>query len=201
MWVPYEGSNLATKRLKTDEVLAAARKDLQAQLAIVREEMSRVVAEESALTAALSGLNGAGTSSSSAASASKGGGRVRVARASATRGPARKAGSGRRRRARGASKSTADRVEALQMVLVDGPKSRSDLAAALKVSPARVQQLLAELGSAVSSRTDPGQRRGKLWSLKGNGASAAKPSAKRSSARPKRGSARKPSGEKAAAGK
>lgn len=56
----------------------------------------------------------------------------------------------------------------LRGLLGEGPRSRNDLAAALNVSPARVQQLLAEFGSAVSSQPDPGQRRGKLWSLKGS---------------------------------
>jgi DNA-binding MarR family transcriptional regulator len=58
-------------------------------------------------------------------------------------------------------------VSELHGVLADGPKSRSELAGALGVSPARVQQLLAELGGAVSSRPHPEQRQGKLWSLTG----------------------------------
>jgi hypothetical protein len=149
-------------RKKTDEVLASARRELKAQLAVVREELGRLTAEERALTEALSTLDGKSTSSSSAAASS------------ATAGPAPKRRTrGRRRRARGASKSTAERLEELQVLLADGPKSRNDLAAALKVSPPRVQQLLAELGGAVTSRPDPGQRQGKLWSLS-NGATATK---------------------------
>ncbi|MCA1680380.1 MAG: hypothetical protein LC777_16220, partial [Actinobacteria bacterium] len=74
-----------------------------------------------------------------------------------------------RGRTRGKTKSTADRVKQLEGLLAAGPKSRSDLAAALKVSPARVQQLLAQLGSAVSAQPHPELRRGKLWSLKAAG--------------------------------
>ena len=82
-------------------------------------------------------------------------------------------------------------------MLANGPKSRNDLAAALTVSPARVQQLLAELGSSVSSQPDPGQRQGKLWTLKGagDGASPAKPT----KANAKTPAARKPAGKAAAA--
>jgi hypothetical protein len=186
---------MAVTSSKTDEVLASARKDLQAQLAVVREEIARLAAEEQALTEALSSMNGGGASSSSMSSAGRTGGRSASARSSDGKSPTRQASSRRRRRRRGASKSTAERVKELEGLLGDGPKSRNDLAAALKVSPARVQQLLAELGSSVSSRPDPGQRRGKLWSLKGsgNGAGAPKATAKRSSpAKAKEASARKP---------
>jgi chromosome segregation ATPase len=145
-------------RKKTDEVLASAQRELKAQLAVVREELGRLTAEERALTEALSTLDTKSTSGSSAAARS----------ATAGSAPKRRT-RGRRRRARGASKSTAERLQELQALLADGPKSRNDLAAALKVSPPRVQQLLAELGSAVTSRPDPGQRQGKLWSLS-NGA-------------------------------
>ncbi len=172
---------MAGKPRKTDEVLASARKDLQAQLAVVQGELGRLVAEERALTEALSSMDGDGASSSSKASASGTAAQSGTAKRSARRSSTRKSGAGGRRRRRGASKSTADRVKELEGLLGDGPRSRNDLAAALGVSPARVQQLLAELGGSVSSEPDPGQRRGKLWSLKGggNGASAAKPTAKR----------------------
>ena len=183
---------MAATRTKTDDVLASARKDLQAQLAVVRDEMSRLTAEEYALTQALASLDGDGASPTTAPAANASG------RATSGKGTARARATGkgtnRRRRRRGASKSTADRVSELQGLLSAGPKSRNDLAAALKVSPARVQQLLAELGSAVSSQPDPEQRRGKLWTLTGggNGPSAAKPTGRRSNGRPKATSTRKP---------
>jgi hypothetical protein len=165
---------------KIDDVLASARKDIRGHLRGVRGEIARLGGEERALTRALASLKGdsARASASRPADAS-------TARATAKRSTRRtagsKAGAGRRRRSRGASKSTAERVEELRALLAGGPKSRSDLAAALKVSPARVQQLLAELGSTVSSQPDPAQRRGKLWSLAGNGnrADATKTAAKR----------------------
>ena len=176
---------MATTRRKTDDVLATARKDLQAQLALVREEIAGLAAEERALTQALSSLNGDSASHTTTAPAAKVAGDRATAKRSASMGPARKRSTSRRRR-RGASKSTADRVKELQRLLTDGPKSRNDLAAALKVSPARVQQLLAELGSSVSSQPNPEQRRGKLWTLTGgDGASAATPTGRRSSRRPK----------------
>lgn len=192
---------MALTRRKTEEVLAAARRDLQAQLAVVRSEIARLGAEEDALTGALASLNGA--SSSPAAATGKADGRPRAPKKSAARRSIRKASSGQRRRPRGPSKPTADRVKELQALLADGAKSRNALAAALKVSPARVQQLLSELGGAVSSQPDPAQRQGKLWSLKssGNGATAAKPTPKRSTRTPKAASARKPTAEKAAAAK
>lgn len=188
---------MATTRKKTDEVLASARQDLQAQLALVREEMGRLAAEERTLTQALSSLDGDSAASSSRASASRAGGEARTAKTSARGSSTRKAGTGRRRRPRSAIKSTADRVKELQGLLADGPKSKNDLAVALKVSPPRVQQLLAELGRSVSSQPDPEQRRGKLWSIKGsgNGATAA---AKRGSTRATGASARKPSTPKPA---
>jgi predicted ArsR family transcriptional regulator len=146
---------------KTEEVLASARKELEAQLAVVREELSRLTAEESALTQALTSLDGEGRSAQTDASTSNRGEGSRAASVTST---SRKTATGRRRR-RGQSKSTAERVEELRALLTEGPRSRADLAAALKVSPARVQQLLAELGSSVSSQRDPNQRRGKLWVL------------------------------------
>ena len=173
---------MASTHTNTIEVLAAARKDLEAQLAVVREQIARLTAEERALTHAVSALDGGNPSASSAGTTT---GRTATARTRGRQGAkssARKASSTRSRRRRGASKSTADRVNELRELLADGPKSRADLAAALKVSPARVQQLLAELGGSVSSQPDPAQRRGKLWSLKGgaDGTGATKPAAKRS---------------------
>ena len=185
---------MAATLSKTAEVLAAARKDLQAQLALVREELGQLAAEEHALTQALSSLDGGGPSSSTAP-ASKAGARPRARKSPATGSPNRRASTSRRRRPNGASKPTTDRLQELRGLLGDGPKSRNDLAAALKVSPARVQQLLAELGSSVSSQQDPERRQGKLWTLtgRGNGASAAKPASRRTSKTAKRTSARKPS--------
>ena len=182
---------MAATRRKTDDVLATARKELQAQLAVVREEIGRLAAEERALTQALSSLNGDSASSSTTAPAAKVADSSATAKSSASTGRARKRSTSRRRR--GASKSTIDRVNELKRLLAEGPKSRNDLAAALKVSPARVQQLLAELGSSVSSEPNPAQRQGKLWTLTGggNGASAAKPTGRRSSARTKGTSPRK----------
>ncbi len=163
---------MATAGRKTDEVLAAARNELQAQLGVVREEQARLAAEEAALTHALSSLNGGGSPS---ADRSAGGGGASRSRAAKPKGRA----SGRRRRRRGSAKSTADRVEELRALLVDGPRSRNDLAAALEVSPARVQQLLAELGSSVSSQPDPERGQGKLWALKG---SSSRPSSRKGAA-------------------
>ena len=148
---------------KTDEVIAAARVELKAQLQVVREELTRVAAEEKALTKALSGLAGK-------ADAAK----------PAPRAAGRKRGTGRRRRKRGPSKPTAQRVEELRALLAEGPKSRNELASALRVSAPRVQQLLAELGGSVSSQPHPERGQAKLWTLKGsaNGASARKSKAK-----------------------
>ncbi len=159
---------MASTHTKTDEVLAAARKDLEAQLAVVREQIARLAAEELALTHAVSSLDGANPAASSAGTTSTRTVRSRAAKSESKRST-RKASSSRRRRSRGANKSTADRLNELRALLSDGPKSRTDLAAALKVSPARVQQLLAELGDSVFSQPDPTQRRGKLWSLAGGG--------------------------------
>lgn len=179
---------MPTAGSKTDKVLASARKELQAQLDAVREEQARLVREESALTQALSSLNGGGSSATTEAS---GGNRPPRSRAAESRGSTRSGSSGQRRRRRGASKPTAERVEELRGLLADGPKSRGDLAALLNVSPARVQQLLTALGSSVSSEADPERGRGKLWTLKGSGnGSGAEPAAKRAG-RAQRGSAAK----------
>ena len=179
---------MATTPKKTDEVLASARKDLQAQLAVVRDEMGRLAGEERALTQALSSLDGDGSSSRSAATrAAKVAGGPPPGKSSTRRSSAGNPGASRRRRRRGGTKSTADRLSELEGLLSDGPKSRNDLAAALKLSPARVQQLLSELGGKVSSQPAPQQRQGKLWTLagRGNGASAAKPTRRRSSGKAK----------------
>lgn len=189
---------MAVTPRKTDAVLSAARKDLQAQLAAVRAELSRLTAEEGALTRALSGLDGDGASAppapSGARPAAKGAGRRRSAGKTGKRTP---------RRARAAPKSTADRLGELKTVLTEGPKSQTELAAALGVSPARVHQLLAELGGAVTSGPDGKGGQGKLWSLKGtaNGAGAGKSPAKRSRASAKKAPRQKPAGRKAAAAK
>jgi chromosome segregation ATPase len=155
-------------RRKTDEVLASAQRDLKAQLAVVRDELGRLTAEERALAGALASIK-ADTSSSPSPSRPAAG-------STKTASASRRRSGGRRRRARVASKTTAERLQELRDQLATGPKSRNELAAALQVSPPRVQQLLAELGSAVSSKPDPGQRQGKLWSLSraGSGAGAAK---------------------------
>ena len=191
---------MASSGSKTDEVLASARSELQAQLGVVREELARLAAEERTLTQALSSLDGDSSSSASNASASP---RPSRSRASKGRSSTRKATSGRRRRRRGASKSTADRVEELRGLLADGPRSRGDLAAALKVSPARVQQLLAELGSSVSSQQDPNQRRGKLWRLTGggNGASSERSTGARSGGGAESPPTRKPAARRKQAAK
>jgi hypothetical protein len=159
-------------RKNTDKVLAAARKEVQAQLAVVRDDIARLTAEQHALTHVLTSLDGGNPAVSSAGTVKKDAG-SRPAR-SASSCATRKRSSARRRR-RGATKSTAERVEELRGLLADGPKSRSDLAASLKVSPPRVQQLLSELGGAVSSQPDPNQRRGKLWSLNASGKASSVP--------------------------
>jgi type VI protein secretion system component VasK len=150
---------MAASKATTDEVIAAARAEVQAQLQVVREELTRVTAEEKALAKALSGLAG----------------KAPAARPS-TPAAGRKRGPGRRRRKRGASKPTAERVEELRGLLAEGPKSRNELAAALQVSAPRVQQLLAELGGSVSSQPHPERAQVKLWTLKGsaNGSSGRK---------------------------
>ena len=183
---------MATAR-KTDEVLAAARNDLEAQLKLVREQGAQLAAEELALTHAISSLDGGNPATSSSGATSERAVRSAAPKRERSKRSSRRASSSRRRRSRAAGKSTADRVNELRGLLSDGPKSRTDLAAALKVSPARVQQLLAELGGSVSSRPDPNQRRGKLWSLKagGNGGGAAKPAGAGSTRSRKAGSPRK----------
>ena len=182
---------------RTDEVLAAARSEVQAQLALVREELSWLASEELALMEALSSLNG---ESSTAADdgVSK---RPQGPRAAKSRGRATGRTQAPARRRRGASKSTADRVEELRGLLAEGPRSRTDLAAALKVSPARVQQLLAELGSSVSSRPDPKQRRGKLWALSGSGNGAGAESTGKRTGGSKGASPRKPASRRKQAAK
>ena len=164
---------------KTDDVLASARREFEAQLAVVREQIARLTAEEHALAVAASSLDGGNPATTAIGTVTKQA-PSRTAKSQASTSSTRKPAD-RRRRRRVASKSTAERVSELRALLAEGPKSRNDLAAALKVSPARVQQLLAELGSSVSSQPDPNQRRGKLWSLdgSGNGASATKRAATR----------------------
>ena len=192
---------MASTHTKTDEVLASARKDLETQLAVVREQIERLAADELALTHAISSLDGGNPATSSAGAVSK-----RAAaparKPQGSKGSARK-GSRPRRRRRGASKSTADRVTELRELLAEGPKSRADLAAALGVSSARIQQLLAELGGSVSSQPDPAQRRGKLWSLRGtgNGAGTTKSASKGGSESAKADSRRKPSARRTKAAK
>ena len=165
---------MTTAAKKTDQVLASARKDVEAQLNVVRSQIERLEGSERKLTQALSSLD----AGSSAAKNNGGGGSSPSASARPATRSTRKASSRRRSRP-GAGKSTADRVQELRALLAEGAKSRNDLAAALKVSPARVQQLLAELGGSVSSQPDPSNARARLWSLKGsaNGASASKPAA------------------------
>jgi len=176
----------ATRR-KIDHVLAAARKELESQLGVVRAEIARLAAEEQELTMALANLKNDGSSSSSR-------------KAQATKRTVR-SGNGRRARGRRtATKSTAERVEQLRTLLADGPKSRNELAVALEVSPARVQQLLGELGSSVTSQPD-GDKRAKLWSIKGasNDGNASRP--KRGGRQPKNGATGKRRSGKAAAAK
>ena len=106
----------------TEQVLAAARKDLEDQLDVIRSQIARLEAEERTVAEMLSALEREGVSEAAE----------------------------------------------LSQLLTEGAKSRKDLAAALKVSPARVQQLLNELGSSVSSQPDPNEPRAKLWSLNGH---------------------------------
>jgi hypothetical protein len=185
----------ATRR-KIDQVLASARKDLEAQLGVVRAEMARLTAEERELTQTLASLGtDGGPSAPTRASAKR--------PASARNGKPRRGATGRRPRSRRtASKSTAERVDELRALLAEGPRSRGDLAASLKVSPARVQQLLGELGSSVSSQP-ASDRRGKLWSIRDaeNGARADKPQAGRGRGKAKRSSGEKPRARKGAATK
>ena len=185
---------------KTDDVLASARHDLEAQLAAVREEIARLAAEEQALAHAVSGLDGENPATSSIGTVSSP--TVPADKKNGAKRSTRKATDGRRTRPRAANKTTADRVNELQGLLAGGPKSRTDLAAALKVSPARVQQLLAELGGSVSSQPDPAQRRGKLWSRAGSGKSTtSKKSPVSATGSAKRASTRRSSARRAAAKK
>lgn len=171
---------------KIDQVLAGARKELESELAVVRAEMARLGSEERELTAALANL-------SSDASASAGRGQAQAAKRSRRSRNGRRGG-GRR----GAMKPTAERVEELRALLAAGSKSRNELAAALKVSPARVQQLLGELGGSVSSQPDG---RGKLWSLTGKDTSPVRAQAKRGRGQAERTRAAKPRAGKAFASK
>jgi hypothetical protein len=182
---------VSSTRQKIDQVLASARKDLEVQLGVVRADMARLIAEEQELIAALGNLARDGKAPEPGRAAGKP--RSRSSSKAAGRKATARNGS-RPRRRRGASKPTAERVEQLRTVLAEGPASRSDLAASLKVSPARVQQLLEELGSSVSSRPNPGDRRGKLWGIKGarNGASAPKRPSRRSARQGKAAPATKP---------
>jgi hypothetical protein len=159
----------------------------------VRDEIARLAVEEQALAHAVASLDGGNPATSSDSSTGESARRSRAVKSRRAKGSTRKASSGRRRAARGTSRSTGERVDQLRGLLADGPQSRSALAAALEVSPARVQQLLGELGSSVSSQPDPDQRRGKLWSLKDavSGAGASKPAAKRGSQAAKSGASRK----------
>jgi len=188
----------ATRR-KIDHVLAAARKELESQLGVVRAEIARLAAEEQELTMALANLKNEGSSSA----ATDGGSRRQRSSSRKAQATKRTARSGNGRRARGrrtATKSTAERVEQLRTLLADGPKSRNELAVALEVSPARVQQLLGELGSSVTSQPD-GDKRAKLWSIKGasNDGNASRP--KRGGRQPKDGATGKRRSGKAAAAK
>ncbi len=169
---------MATQDRSTGEVLAPPKRTCRRSWALSVRELARLGSEERTLAQAIASLNGGGPCSS-AASPGKRGARSRAGRSQGERRTVPKASatsrsSSRRRRPRTALRSTADRVSELQGLLAEGPKSKVAIAAALKLSPARVQQLLAELGSSVSSQPDPGQGRAKLWSLKGsaNGASA-----------------------------
>src|ERR687894_566771 len=103
---------MASTHTKTDEVLAAARKDLETQLAVVREQIARLAAEELALTHAISSLDGGDPATSSAGATSKSAA-APARKGQGTKGSARK-GSSRQRRRRGASKSTAERVNELR---------------------------------------------------------------------------------------
>ena len=158
---------MAATGTKTDAVFTSVHRDLQARLTRVREELAPLAREERELTQALSRLERIDSPATSATPVKGKGSKAhtlgtppRKSRSSS----ARKATASRRPR-RSASKSTPERLKELQGVLADGPMSRAELAAALKVSPARVQQLLAELGGTVSSQVDPGKR-AKLWGLK-----------------------------------
>ncbi len=68
--VPDQRMKLATTR-KTDQVIASARKELEAQLTAVRDEIARLTAEERALTHAVSNFDGGNPATSAAGTASK----------------------------------------------------------------------------------------------------------------------------------
>ena len=159
-------------RRKKVDVITAVREDLRAHLVSLREQIERLTREERAVAQALSSLDNDGTVAPSAARAPTGVGDA-ARRAPRHRSAAKGAATSRRPRN---TKKTVERADELRGLLSDGPKSRDELAAALKVSPARVQQLLAGLGSSVSSQPDPERLRGKVWSLApgGNAASAAR---------------------------
>lgn len=188
-------------RQKIDQVLASARKDLEAQLEVVRAEMARLAAEEQELTATLESLKADGRPSSTT-SAGNGQRRASTRTGGARKRAAAKADGRRVRGRRMANKSTAERVEELRTVLAEGPKSRADLAAALKISPARVQQLLGELGRAVGSQPAT-HGRGKLWRIKdgGDGATTARSQPKRAPRQAGRSASAKPHAPKPAAAK
>src|SRR4051794_11194060 len=105
---------MAGNRKKTGDVIAAARRDLKAQLKVVREEVGRLGGEERALTRALASLKGGGARPSSRAAASASADAEAIAKPHSRPRSARKASSRRRRRPRAASKSTAERVEELR---------------------------------------------------------------------------------------
>ena len=177
----------STTRRKIDQILADARKDLEAQLELVRVEKTRLAAEEQELTAAIAGLETNGGGSPPVARR-----RQRAAATRSTKAGTRSSGGAKGRRKRTANKPTAQRLDELRALLTEGPKSRGDIATALKLSPARVQQLLGELGTAVTSQP-ANDGRAKLWSIKGarNGASAARSRPARGRARAKGSSVRK----------
>jgi len=187
----------ATHR-RINEVLASAREELKAQLGVVRAEIALLAAEEQELTAALASLKADGPSSSATRGTGKRQSRSPASKAKAAKTTVRDADA-KRSRKRGTSKSTAERTQELRVLLAEGPKSRSDLAAALKVSPARVQQLLASLGASVRSRPAP-DKRSKLWSIQGasNGASGPNPQQRGGRRQAGRSSAAKPRARKAA---
>ena len=87
---------MASTHTKTDQVLAAARKDLEAQLAVVREQIERLAAEEHALTHAVSSLDGGNPATGSTDAISKRAA-ASAGKRQGTKGAARK-GSSRTRR-------------------------------------------------------------------------------------------------------
>lgn len=175
---------------RIEEVLFAAREELEAQLDAVRGQLARLGAEERQLTQTLARLPGGGGSSSARAATPSERGRARAPKPAAARRAPRKAGAKRGR----VAKPTVERVAELRAVLAAGPKSQRELAAALELSVVRVHQLLGQLGDAVSSQPNPAKP-GKLWSIarpEGNGASAATASTSQRQAQTKRGPAAKP---------